>query len=126
MKRFSHPGTVHTYGFSPGQEGNGAVISYVCFYSYSFIYAGKRTSRNINTLTSVNSHVVLVVGGTSEGSSTARLRAVVRPLTGVCTDVDFTDVGSGKRPATAFHWAFKGLLSCRTGDREAKVQGFKH
>lgn len=59
----------------------------------------------------MNSHVVLVVGGTGEGASTGGLGAVVRPLAGVCSDVDFSDVGGGERPATAFNWAFKRLLS---------------
>lgn len=60
-------------------------------------------------------HMVLVVGGTGERPSTAWLRAVVRPLPGVCSDVNFADVGGGKRPAAAFDRAFERLLSCRQG-----------
>lgn len=58
-------------------------------------------------------HMVLVVGGTGERPPTARLGAVVRPLPGVCSDVNFADVGGGKRPAAALDWTFKRLLSCR-------------
>lgn len=56
-------------------------------------------------------HVVLVVGGTGERPSAAGLRAVVGPLAGVCSDVDFADVGGGERPAAAFNRAFKRLFS---------------
>lgn len=57
--------------------------------------------------------MVLVVGGTGEWSPTTRLGAVVWPLPGVCSDVNFADVGGGKRPAAALDWTFKRLLSCR-------------
>lgn len=73
-------------------------------------------------LTSVYPHVVLVVGGTGEWPSTAWLRAVVRPLPGVCSDVNFADVGGGKRPAATFNRAFKRLLSCR---QETGCQGLR-
>lgn len=66
-------------------------------------------------LTSVYPHVVLVVGGTGEGAAAAGLGAVVRPLPGVCSDVNLANVGGGEGPAAALHWAFKGLLSCRQG-----------
>ncbi len=41
-------------------------------------------------------HMVLVVGGAGKRPPTAWLGAVVRPLTGVCSDVDFADVGGGE------------------------------
>lgn len=59
-------------------------------------------------------HVVLVVGGAGEGAAAAGLGAVVRPLAGVCPDVNLADVGGGEGPAAAFDGAFKGLFSCRT------------
>lgn len=54
------------------------------------------TDWGVKDLTGVNPHMVLVVGGTSEGPSTGGLRAVVWPLTSVCSDVNFADVGCGK------------------------------
>lgn len=63
--------------------------------------------------TSVNPHMVLVVGGTGERPSTAGLGAEVRPLSRMCTDVNFANVGGGKRPATAFNWALERLFSLR-------------
>lgn len=71
----------------------------------------------------MNPHMVLVVGGTGEGSSTSRLRAVVRPLAGVCSDVNFTDIRGGKRPATAFDRAFKRLLSCKIRNGMSGIKG---
>lgn len=65
-------------------------------------------------LTGVNPHMVLVIGGTGEWPSTAWFRAVVWPFSGVCSDVNFTDIGGGKWPAAVFNWAFKRLLSCKT------------
>lgn len=66
------------------------------------------------TLTCVNPHVVLVVGGAGEGAAAARLGAVVRTLSGVRSDVDFADVGGGEGPATALDGTFEGLFSCST------------
>lgn len=63
-------------------------------------------------------HVVLVVGGAGERAPTAGLGAVVRSLSGVRSDVNFTDVGSCKRSAAAFDRAFKRLLSCREGTKQ--------
>lgn len=60
-------------------------------------------------------HVVFVVCGAGEGTSAARLGAVVRSLPGVCPDVDFSDVGGCERPAATFDGAFKRFLSCRRG-----------
>jgi len=61
-------------------------------------------------------HVVLVVGGAGERAPAAGLGAVVRPLPGVRSDVDFADVGGGERPAAALHRTFKRLLSCGRDD----------
>lgn len=125
MKRFSQPGTVHTYGFSPGDVGK------VYFYIYceeigecSSLHLSEET-RYKPRLTRVDSHMVLVVGGTGEGPSTARLGAVVWPLSGVCSDVDFADVGGGKGPAAALDWAFERLLSCNTRDGDTGQRGEK-
>lgn len=37
-------------------------------------------------------HVVFVVGGAGKGSSTVGFRAVVRPLTSVCSDVNLSNI----------------------------------
>lgn len=58
-------------------------------------------------------HVVLVVGGAGEGTTAAGLGAVVRPLAGVCSDVNLADVGGGEGPAAALDRTFKGLFTCR-------------
>lgn len=58
-------------------------------------------------------HVVLVVSGAGERTAAAGLGAVVRPLTGVCPDVNLADVGGGEGPAAAFDRTFKGLFACR-------------
>lgn len=63
-------------------------------------------------LTCVNPHMVLVISGAGERASAGGLGAVVRPLSSVCSDMNFADVGRGERPAAAFHRALKGLLSC--------------
>lgn len=63
------------------------------------------------TSTCVDPHVIFVIGGTCKSSSTAGFGAVVRPLTSVSTDVDFTNVGSGERSPTAFKWTFKRFFS---------------
>lgn len=131
MKRFSQPGTVHTYGFSPGGMEK---KSHKRKQGYHFIFNIRSCSQvrehttvvgdfDVKGLTRVYPHMVLVVGGTGEWSPTARLRAVVRPLPGVCSDVNFADVWGGKRPATALDWTFKRLLSCR---RETLFQGLSN
>lgn len=113
---------MHTYGFSPrkGAEGSENKFGFcslpVCRLSTDGeLSCLSRTlnqkHRDVKEHTGVNPHMVLVVGGTGEGASAGWLRAVVRPLTSVCSDVNFSDIGGGERPATAFNWAFKRLLS---------------
>lgn len=60
-------------------------------------------------------HVVFVVCGAGEGTSTAGLRAVVRPLPGVSPDVDLSDVGGRKGPAATLDGALERFLPCRRG-----------
>lgn len=82
-----------------------AVVRFAgCVNNMVFVKAGvfcealftPRHRAHIRFLPGVNPHMVLVVGGTSEGPSTGGLRAVVWPLTSVCSDVNFADVGCGK------------------------------
>lgn len=46
--------------------------------------------RNVGTC--VNPHVVFVVGGAGKSSSTVGFRAVVWPLTSVCSDVNLSNI----------------------------------
>lgn len=62
--------------------------------------------------TCVDSHVVLVVGGTGEAPATARLWTHVGPLARVRPDVNLADVGCGKGAATAHEGALEGTLTC--------------
>lgn len=63
--------------------------------------------------TRVNPHMVLVIGGTGERPPTAGLGTEVRPLSRMCSNVNFANVGGGKRPAAAFNWAPERLFSLR-------------
>lgn len=63
-------------------------------------------------LTCVDSHVVLVVGGTGEAPSAVGLRTHVRPLACMRSDVNLADVGCGKGAATAHKGALEGTLTC--------------
>lgn len=62
--------------------------------------------------TCVDSHVVLVVGGTGEAPAAARLWTHVGPLARVRPDVNLADVGRGKGAATAHEGALEGTLTC--------------
>lgn len=109
MKRFSHPGTVQTYGFSPGEQSK-TVSRNVS--ERGLEHAGPPVCACVRmwTHTCMDPHVVLVIGGAGEGAAAAGLGAVVRPLARVRPDVNFADVGRGEGAAAAFHWALEGLL----------------
>lgn len=68
--------------------------------------------------TCMDSHVVLVVGGTTEPSPTVGLRANIRSFTSVCPDVDLAYIGGGERAATAFKRASEGTLTFTRGNRQ--------
>lgn len=63
-------------------------------------------------LTCVDSHVVLVIGGTGEAPSAVGLRTHVWPLACMRSDVNLADVGCGKGAATAHKGALEGTLTC--------------
>lgn len=113
MKRFWQPGTVHTYGFSPVERGH--VSLQCCCAAANLNWTEPEILAAEDRLTRVYPHVVFVVCGAGEGTSTAGLGAVVRSLAGVCPDVDFSDVGGRKRPAAAFDGTFERFLSCGGG-----------
>lgn len=70
----------------------------------------------------MNPHMVLVIGGAGERPPTAGLRAVVRPLPRMCSDVNFANVGRGERPATAVNWALERLFSFRHSATDKEIR----
>lgn len=69
--------------------------------------------------------MVLIVGGTGEGSPTARLCTVVRPLPCVCANVHLPDVRGSKRSPAPLKRAHEWLLSYSRGDDELVQDFFK-
>lgn len=66
---------------------------------------------DFNEHTCVDPDVVLVVGGAGESPTTSLFITDVGPLSSVCADVYFPNVGGGKGALTSLKWALKGAFS---------------
>lgn len=103
--------------YGTGQPGTGNVVTGL-WNQLSFLQGALYP---LPQFTCVNSHMVLIVGGTREASPAVGLRTNVRPLPCVCPDVDLTDVGGGERAATAFKRAFEGTLTFINKKKKSRV-----